>query len=135
MHKKFLATGAFLGALGVATGAFGAHGLQKVTSDEKIIQGFQTAVQYQLWHALALIAVGILFAGGFSARLLQWSAWCFITGILLFSGSLYLLSYLKIRESGYTTVIGPLTPLGGVLFIAGWLILAAALLKKKELQR
>ena len=133
MHKKILATGAFLAALGVAAGAFGAHGLQKATTDEKIISGFQTAAQYQLWHALAIIAVGILFAGGLSARLLKWSAGCFITGIILFSGSLYLLSFLTINGSGLTAAVGPVTPVGGVFLIAGWLILAAALLKKKEL--
>lgn len=132
MHKKILAAGAFLGALAVAAGAFGAHGLQKATADEKIIHGFQTAAQYQLWHALALLAVGIIFSGPFSARLLKWSAGCFIAGILLFSGSLYLLSYLKISGSGLTAVVGPVTPLGGVFLVAGWLILAAALLRKKD---
>ena len=131
MHKKIIATGAILGALGVAAGAFGAHGLQRATTDEKIIHGFQTAAQYQLWHALALIAVGIIFTGPFSPRLLKWSAGCFITGILLFSGSLYLLSFLKISGSSLASAVGPVTPLGGVFLIAGWLILAAAILKKK----
>ncbi len=132
MHKKILAAGAFLGALAVAAGAFGAHGLQKATTDEKIIHGFQTAAQYQFWHALALLAVGIIFSGPFSPRLLKWSAGCFIAGILLFSGSLYLLSYLKISGSGLSSAVGPVTPLGGVFLVAGWLILAAALLRKKD---
>lgn len=132
MHKKFMAAGAYLAAFGVALGAFGAHGLQKLTEDEKIIHGFQTGVQYHLWHSLALILAGIVFAGDFSTRLLKWSARCFIAGIILFSGSLYLLSFLKIRESSLTSVVGPVTPLGGVLFIAGWLLLAAAFLKKRN---
>lgn len=114
----------------MAAGAFGAHGLQKITTDEKIVQVFQTAVQYQMWHSLALIVTGILFAGGFSFRLLSWSAVCFISGIILFSGSLYLLAFLKVKGSDFAGKIGFLTPLGGVLFIAGWLILLAALQKK-----
>ncbi len=132
MHKKILAAGAIFGALGVAAGAFGAHGLQKLTTDEKIIHGFQTAAQYQLWHALAIIAVGIIFSGPFPSRLLKWSAGCFMTGILLFSGSLYALSFLKINGSGLSSAVGPVTPIGGVFLIAGWLILAAALLKNKR---
>lgn len=126
-----MAAGAYLAALGVALGAFGAHGLNQLTDDEKIIQGFQTGVQYQCWHSLALIVVGIVFSGDHSARFLKWSAQCFIAGILLFSGSLYLLTFLKIRGSNLTSVVGPVTPLGGILFITGWLLLAAAFLKKK----
>lgn len=132
MHRKFIATGALFAGLGVALGAFGAHGLQKLTEDAKILSGYHTAVQYQLWHALALIITGILYGGDFNKKFLQWTAACFTGGILLFSGSLYLLTVLKIKESGMTKVIGPVTPLGGVLFIAGWLLLLMAVLKKKN---
>lgn len=131
MHKKTLISGALLGGLAVAAGAFGAHGLQQVTNDPKILQAYQTAVQYQGWHALALLAVGILYAGGFSAGHLRLAARFFITGILLFSGSLYLLTYLRIQESGLVKMIGPVTPLGGLFFIAGWLMLAWALSRNK----
>lgn len=113
-------------------GAFGAHGLQKMTADESILQGFRTAAQYQLVHALALIAVGILFTGPFSQRLLRWAAIFFVSGIILFSGSIYLLTFLKIKESSLSSVVGPITPLGGICFIAGWVLVAFAVLQKKK---
>jgi len=132
MRKNLIVAGALGSGVAVILGAFGAHGLQNVTGDPKIIQGFQTAVEYQLWHSLALIITGVLFTGGFSPRLLQWTARCFLTGILLFSGSLYLLTFLKIQGSSLTKVAGPVTPVGGIFFIAGWLILALAVLKKED---
>lgn len=130
MHKKYIAAGAFLGGLAVALGAFGAHGLQKITDDAKIIQNFQTAAQYQMYHALALIATGILFEK-FGNRLLNIAAILFILGIVFFSGSLYLMTWLKIEGSNAIKAVGPVTPLGGVCFIAGWLLLMAAVLKRK----
>lgn len=130
MHKKYIAAGAFLGGLAVALGAFGAHGLQKITDDAKIIQNFQTAAQYQMYHALALIATGILFEK-FGNRLLNIAAILFILGIVFFSGSLYLMTWLKIEGSNAVKAVGPVTPLGGVCFIAGWLLLMAAVLKRK----
>ena len=132
MHKNLLALGAGLSGLAVAAGAFGAHGLQRVTSDAKIIQTYQTAVQYQGWHALALILVAILFSAHVNQKLLRYTAWCFLTGILLFSGSLYLLTILKIQESGMSKMIGPVTPIGGLFFIAGWILLMLAALKKDK---
>ncbi len=132
MHNRILATGSLLSALGVIAGAFGAHGLQKLTSDEKILEGFRTAAQYQLVHAIALIIVGVLYAGAYSTRWLKWSAGFFIAGILLFSGSLYGLTFLKIQESRFSSVIGPVTPVGGLCFIIGWLLLAFAVLQKKK---
>lgn len=131
MHKNFLITGALLAGVAVVAGAFGAHGLQKITADIKAIQGYQTAVQYQMWHALALIITGILSGAYFSSKLLKWAAICFISGIILFSGSLYLLTFLKIQESGGVKAVGPVTPFGGLFFIAGWLLLAVAILRKK----
>ncbi len=131
MHKGFIAAGALIAALGVATGAFGAHGLQKITSDTRIIQSYQTAVQYQLYHAVALIITGMLFTGGFSGSLLKKAATCFITGIILFSGSIYGLTVLKINDSDLTKLVGPVTPVGGLFFIAGWLLLMWAVLRRK----
>ncbi len=130
MHKGFLATGAIAGGLAVALGAFGAHGLEKITSDPKIIQTFKTGVEYQMYHALALLAVAIIFEK-FPGNLLRWAGNCFFTGILLFSGSLYLLTWLTINESSATKLAGPVTPLGGLFFIGGWLLLLLAVLKKK----
>lgn len=131
MHKSFLLTGAVFGGLGVALGAFGAHGLQNITSDEKIIHGFQTAVQYQVYHALALLVVGILYEK-IGHRFIKWAGNCFIAGILLFSGSLYLLTFLKIQESSMTKIAGPVTPLGGVFFIIGWLFLFLGIAAKQK---
>lgn len=130
MHKKHLIAAAIFGGLAVALGAFGAHGLEKITSDEKILHGYQTGVQYQMYHALALLAVGILY-GQFSTRYLNWAAGCFIAGVLLFSGSLYLLTFLKIQGSTAVKFVGPVTPLGGIFFIAGWVLLLLAVVKKK----
>lgn len=123
MHKKILLAAAIFGALGVAAGAFGAHGLKKLTTDPDIINSFETGARYQLLHAVALLGLSALAAGHPSR---QWgrAAICFAAGIILFSGSLYLISFLKIREDGGTGILGPLTPLGGVLLIAGWIILA-----------
>jgi uncharacterized membrane protein YgdD (TMEM256/DUF423 family) len=130
MHKNYLAIAAIFGGLAVALGAFGAHGLEKITTDEKILHGFQTAVQYQLYHALALMAVAII-AEKFPNDFIKWAGACFISGILLFSGSLYLLTFLKIQGSTAVRFIGPVTPLGGIFFIAGWLLLLMGVVKKK----
>jgi uncharacterized membrane protein YgdD (TMEM256/DUF423 family) len=130
MHKRFLIAGSVFAGLGVALGAFGAHGLQNLTQDEKILHGFQTAVQYQIYHALALLAVGIIFER-WGNRPVKWAGHCFITGIILFSGSLYLITFLKIQESDAVKFAGPVTPIGGVFFIAGWLLLLSGLIKKR----
>lgn len=130
MHKQYLVLAAVFGGLAVALGAFGAHGLENITSDEKILHGFQTGVQYQMYHALALLATGILTAN-FYNQWIKWAANCFITGIILFSGSLYLLTFLKIQGSTGVRFAGPVTPLGGLFFIAGWLFLLVAVLRKK----
>lgn len=130
MHKNFLLSGAMLGALAVALGAFGAHGLQRQTDDETILKGYQTAAQYQMYHALALLLAGIL-AERFHGKLMNWAGTCFITGIVLFSGSLYLLTYLKIQSSTAVKFVGPVTPVGGIFFIVGWLLLFAAIMKRK----
>ncbi len=123
-------TAAVFGGLAVAFGAFGAHSLENITRDEKILHGFQTGVQYQMYHALALLAIAILYEKD-HGKWLKWAGNFFIAGIILFSGSLYLLTFLKIQESNAVKLVGPVTPLGGVLFIAGWLFLLIAAIKKK----
>jgi uncharacterized membrane protein YgdD (TMEM256/DUF423 family) len=130
MHKNYLVAAAIFGGLAVAIGAFGAHGLERITTDEKILHSFQTGVQYQMYHALALLAVAILF-NKFNSNLLKWVGICFIAGIILFSGSLYLLTVLKIQGSTAAKFVGPITPLGGVFFVAGWLCLLITAVKKK----
>jgi uncharacterized membrane protein YgdD (TMEM256/DUF423 family) len=108
--------------LAVILGAFGAHGLQKLTTDPKILHGFETAVDYQLYHAFALLLLAAL-NGQLDSRWSKRAANCFIIGIILFSGSLYMLTWLKIQESGGVRFVGPVTPIGGLFFIVGWLLL------------
>jgi len=130
MHKHYIGIAALLGAITVAIGAFGAHGLQKITADTVILHSYQTAVQYQLVHVLALLTVGTLFER-FSSTWLNWTARLFLAGIFFFSGSIYVITYLKIKGLS-TGWIGPVTPLGGLLFIAGWLCLFIAVQRKKN---
>lgn len=118
MHKKFIALGALLAAFAVAFGAFGAHGLKNIV-EEETVKTFQTGVQYQLYHALAIIFTGILYERH-SSKLLLYAGWFFISGIILFSGSLYLLTLLKATETVGLTRMGLITPFGGLSFILGW---------------
>ena len=110
--------GAVLGAAGVCLGAFGAHALSDVLS-ARGAQVWDTAVQYQLVHALALVFAGTL-RNHSAGRAPLIAGWCFALGVLFFSGSLYLLAL------GGPSVLGPVTPLGGLAFIVGWLALAAS---------
>jgi len=126
--KLFLILGTLLAALSVALGAFGAHGLKKLV-DAETISIYQTGVQYQMYHALALIVVGIL-AQRSDSSLLNYAGFFFIGGIVCFSGSLYLLSSFRAMNKAVPGLVYPITPLGGVLFILGWLLLLFALIKK-----
>ena len=129
MRKSFLVSGIILAGLAVALGAFGAHGLKKVV-DEQSVEVFKTGVQYQFYHALALILTGILSIH-FSTKEINWAGTLFIWGIILFSGSLYAITAFKAMGSAVPKFIGPITPLGGVLFIAGWVSLLIAVIKRK----
>jgi len=110
--SRTLAAGAALAGLGVALGAFGAHALRMQLSAEAL-GWWQTGVQYQMWHALALFALGL--AGRAGTRL---PAWLLGAGAAIFSGSLYLMALTGARW------LGAVTPVGGLLMIAGWLLLA-----------
>ena len=120
-----LVAGAFLALLAVMAGAFGAHGLSGLVS-ERGLEVFQTAVTYQMYHSLALVLLALLAGQGLSKKLLGWSAGFFLAGILLFSGSLYLLVLTDIRW------IGPITPLGGVCFMVGWALLIISGLRRNK---
>jgi len=128
MHKWFLITAALIGALSVALGAFAAHGLKQVVTAEALAI-FETGVRYQFYHTFALFAVAILYEK-FPGSLLQWAGNCFQIGILLFSGSLYLLTALKATETVGSRNIGLITPFGGLFFIAGWMLMLIAFIKK-----
>jgi uncharacterized membrane protein YgdD (TMEM256/DUF423 family) len=119
MAKLFITLASLSGMLAVVFGAFGAHALKGRLDD--YAQGiFQTAVQYHFYHSLALLAVGIIALSHPNIALLRSSGWLFTLGIVIFSGSLYLLSLSGLRW------LGAITPLGGLAFIAGWGCLAAA---------
>jgi len=128
MHKGFLRWAALLGALAVALGAFGAHGLKKYVPAETI-STFETGVRYQFYHVFALLAVGILYER-FPVKWLRYAGNCFLIGMLLFSGSLYILTALKATDTVGLSGVGAITPIGGVLFIAGWLFLFVAQWRK-----
>jgi uncharacterized membrane protein YgdD (TMEM256/DUF423 family) len=128
MHKGYLSAGAMLAALAVGLGAFGAHSLKKIVPPETVTT-FQTGVQYQMYHSLALLVVGSIF-DRLPPKFMNRAAICFITGIILFSGSLYLLTVLKASETVGLQGIGAVTPAGGLFFIAGWLFLFFGSIKK-----
>jgi uncharacterized membrane protein YgdD (TMEM256/DUF423 family) len=124
MNRIFIRIAALLGALTVALGAFGAHALKKTLTAEELAV-FETGVRYQAYHTLALLATGILYQH-FAGKYLLWAGRLFITGIIIFCGSLYLLTCLPAEYNW----LGAVTPLGGVCFIAGWICLFIAAGKK-----
>jgi uncharacterized membrane protein YgdD (TMEM256/DUF423 family) len=128
MHKGYLITAACLGALSVALGAFGAHLLKKLLSPESL-NSFETAVRYQFYHVFALALSAILYRD-YPNKMLKNSGALFIVGIVLFSGSLYLLTLLSLAGINNFKWIGAITPLGGAAFVAGWLSIAAGVLKR-----
>jgi uncharacterized membrane protein YgdD (TMEM256/DUF423 family) len=122
MDAMFLRIGAVLAGLGVALGAFGAHGLRDRLSPE-MLAVFETGVRYQMYHALALLVVGLAWARWPSTMLVT-GGWLFVVGIALFSGSLYLLAITGTRWWG------AVTPLGGLAFLAAWVLMALAITKR-----
>ncbi|HEY0321832.1 MAG TPA: DUF423 domain-containing protein [Pyrinomonadaceae bacterium] len=121
MDRIFFAIGALSACIGVAAGAFGAHGL-KNRLDAEMLNVFETGARYQMYHAFALIAVAWALTR-WPGTLTATSGWLFIAGTILFSGSLYLLSLTGQRW------LGAITPLGGLMFLAGWLCLASVIWK------
>lgn len=116
MQPKFLFLGALSAMLGVGFGAFGAHGLKAIISPE-LLTVYQTGVSYQMWHALGLIAIALVHTQSQHSRLLHWAGWLMFAGIVLFSGSLYLLAILNVKW------LGMITPFGGVAFLLAWLLI------------
>ncbi len=118
MERLFVVLGAVSGAISVGAGAFGAHALRE-RLEPRMLEVFETAARYQMYHALALFAVAWA-ASRFPGALTTSSGWLFVAGTLLFSGSLYAMTFTGIRA------LGAITPIGGVCFIAGWICLALA---------
>lgn len=122
MHKTLLIAGTLLGGLGVAIGAFGAHALRATLIQSGRLETFETAVKYQFYHALALLLVGILYAA-FPNRLVLNAGYSMLAGVIVFSGSLYILCLTGMRW------LGAVTPIGGVLMIIGWGLLLLGILR------
>ncbi|MGG3736594.1 DUF423 domain-containing protein [Aeribacillus pallidus] len=120
--KIFIILGALNAFLSVALGAFGAHGLEGKL-EPKYLEIWKTGVQYQMFHAIGLLIIGILAGNIPASSLISWSGWLMFLGILLFSGSLYVLSVTRI------SILGAITPIGGVSFLVAWLLLIFAALK------
>ncbi|MCF8724669.1 uncharacterized membrane protein YgdD (TMEM256/DUF423 family) [Nitrospina gracilis] len=123
--RRWILIGSILGGLSVMLGAFGAHSLKAVLT-EKSLATFQTANQYQFFHSLALVLVGLLcgYLGEGNDSKANKAGWFFLAGIVMFSGSLYWLAL------GGPRVLGPVTPLGGLSFMIGWFLLAFSFPKK-----
>jgi uncharacterized membrane protein YgdD (TMEM256/DUF423 family) len=126
MNKRTLiALGAFLAGITVIIGAFGAHGLEEFLTKTGRADTFETAVKYQMYHSIALVLCGVLLSKS-NRRLVSVSAILFLCGIVLFSGSLYLL--IGTQQTG----IGMVAPIGGLSFVGGWIVLAFAALRDKS---
>lgn len=122
-QRTTLTTGGILAALAVAIGAFGAHGLKEILLENQRTETFELAVKYQFYHSFALLIAGLLM-NFYGDRKLRLAAVFFAIGILLFSGSLYVLSLTGI------TKLGAVTPFGGVGFIAGWVLMVMGIARK-----
>ena len=123
MDKTFLLIGALTGFIGVTLGAFGAHALRSRLSPEMLVV-FETGVRYQMYHAFAILIVGLML-GRMGGWLISTAGWLFAAGIVLFSGSLYLLAITGVKT------LGAITPFGGVSFIAAWVVLAVCALRSR----
>jgi uncharacterized membrane protein YgdD (TMEM256/DUF423 family) len=130
VNKIFLVLACIFGALAVIAGAIIAH-LLKQRMPESALEIYNTAVHYQIYHVFALIAAGIL-SEKFPGAMITWAGICFIAGIILFSGSLYIISALLTIGNPVPFVLGIMTPIGGVGFIIGWIFLAMAVGRRRS---
>jgi uncharacterized membrane protein YgdD (TMEM256/DUF423 family) len=133
MHTGYLRTAFILAAITVALGAFGAHGLDGKVAD-KAVKTFETAVRYQFFHVIALALAGILYKT-FPNNRIKTAGIFFLLGMLFFCGSLYVLTYSIASVSPNFKWAGPVTPVGGVFFILGWVYLALGIKKQLPADR
>lgn len=128
LQSNFLFLAAFCALTGVGMGAFGAHGLKGVLSPD-MLAVFQTGVSYQMWHALGLFGIALINRNSPQSSLLKWAGWLMFAGILLFSGSLYLMTLLDLKW------LGMITPVGGLSFLTAWLLVAVFAIRKQPTSR
>jgi len=131
MNRNFLSIAAILGALSVILGAFAAHSLRSMASADTVAI-FETGVRYQFYHTFALFIVAFLTDKQTDNKWVHWAGNCFITGIILFCGSLYALTALTIAENTHKTLVGIATPIGGIFFILGWIFLYIGITRKEK---
>lgn len=127
MHKTFIKIGAIIAALAVLLGAFGAHKLKEI-ANENVLSTFETAVRYQFYHVFALLITGVIYKE-YPYKQVITAGKLFMGGIAIFSGSLYCLTYFAIAGLDHLKWVGAITPIGGILFITGWIFLALGLKK------
>jgi uncharacterized membrane protein YgdD (TMEM256/DUF423 family) len=127
MDKKIVATAAVMGAVSIILGAFGAHALKKVLDSAELVT-FETGVRYQMYNSLFLLFVGI---APLAERMRRNILWLVLSGVLLFSGSIYLLATNRLTSVDFS-IIGFITPIGGLLIIVGWLILFVGIFRNKS---
>lgn len=125
MHKGFLKIGFLLGAATVLLGAFGAHGLKKIVNPEHLVI-YQTGVTYQFYHTFVLLIAGIVYKE-FAHQRIVWACRFFIAGIILFSGSLYTIALMPALS-----FLGLITPVGGLFFVVGWILMLLSLGKNNQ---
>ncbi len=134
MQKRLLLFSGFSGAIAVSLGALGAHGLKEKMKEGLItmdnLQAFDTAARYQIYHSIALLAMAFLI-DKFSVKLISSAAYCFMIGTVLFSGSIYILSTSSLLGLENVRWLGPITPIGGLFFVTGWVLVAVAGIKNK----
>lgn len=133
MHRNLIKTATIFAALSVLLGAFGAHSLKNLLGVENI-SGFQTGVTYQFYHSLALLALGILYKR-YPNKMMEWAGYFFVAGMILFSGSLYILTFLQATKKVGLGGFGILTPLGGLLLVAGWISFFLGIPKGKNMEK
>jgi uncharacterized membrane protein YgdD (TMEM256/DUF423 family) len=128
MNRQIIITASVLGLFGVIAGAFAAHGLKQYLAPQQL-EIWHTGVQYQFYHVFALLFLSTL--ANPKNKLISAAYYLFTFGIVFFSGSLYLLACSELLGWGWLTIMGPITPLGGLLFIAGWATMALAAFRNK----
>lgn len=128
MYKLAISLGVVFAALAVILGAFGAHALKQMLAIEQL-QVFETGVRYQMYHSFGLLTAGILYSS-FPHKEVKLASTFFLIGIILFSGSLYAMTMLQINGQVGLGGLGILTPIGGVFFILGWVMLLVGVLKR-----